>query len=696
MQNSIIRFGQAGQRTIFCRSDGAIFLKSLCGLPCGLNGQDDGPKATRGMFVIDTLNQHYEAEGLRLLECQAADATIRLTFLAGETGLKLTSQWRWDGQHSIWSRRDRIENQGPISQVLTRCLARFGLAPDHYTHITQSGSWSHENQLHTNRFFSARLSLYSQGGRTTQGATPYFFTTAESAGRSLAFHLVPCGDWVMHVDQTRTARDELAPFSVVEMGLSDLFLRMRLEPGEGVDLPEILIQAVAGVEPEKGAGPLQTYALEKYFDSQGQLPVKKIFPVVYNTWFDTFECLDVPRLRRQLAAAAAAGCEVFTVDAGWFGAGQGAWHQQVGDWREKLESAFQGKMRAFADEVRAAGLGFGLWVEPERNAKSAPVVRDHPEWFLSGDGGFLSPDLTCAEAYAYVFSDLQRLIETYQLAWMKVDFNFELGWDADAHHRYYTRWYALLDELRRAIPAVIFEGCASGGMRCDLNTQAHFDAHFLSDSVNPLDTLRITQAAALRQPMGRMSKWAVLRSIQQAVPRYGLPAEQTPERVVTPAGADWEGAFVADLDFCYRATLPGIPGLSGDLASLSDAQLMRLNQLNQFYKDWREFIADAVCEPLTPVRLQSEVSGWVAFHLYQAGQDESLLLVYRLEDGRSRMQFAIRHCDPARRYRLLDSDVPDEPYTEIDGFDLQADGVAAHLPEMNSAKVYIIKSMNRA
>ncbi len=696
MKEFTIAFGQAWQRTIFCRSEDAIFLKSLCGLPCGLNGQESGPKSTRGLFVMDTLDRHYQAERLRLIDCQVESDAIRLSFLAGETGLKLTSRWMWDGLNGIWSRRDRIENHGLEPRVLTRCLARFSLAPDHYIHVTQSGSWSHENQMHANVFYLGRLSLGSQGGRTTQGASPYLFTTAESTGRSLAFHLIPCGDWVMHIDQTRSAGNERDTFSGVEMGLDDFFLRLRLEPGAGLDLPEILIQAVAGSDPKDGAGALQTYALGKFFGSQRQPPVKKSLPVVYNTWFDAFECLDVPRLRRQLAAAAAAGCEIFCVDAGWFGAGQGSWHQQVGDWREKPDGAFYGGMNAFAAEVRAAGLGFGLWVEPERYARSAPAVRDHPEWFLAGDGGFFSPDLSRVDAYAYVFAELERLIETYQLAWMKVDFNFELGLSPDAHNRYYARWYALLDELRLAHPAVIFEGCASGGMRADLNSLAHFDAHFLSDSVNPFDSMRITQAAALRQPLGRMTKWAVLRSIQQAAPRYGLPAEQAPERVITPAGADWGSAFVADLDFCYRATLPGVPGLSGDLASLSEQQIKRLRQLNQFTRDWREWMSDAVCEPLTPLHSQDDRRGWVAFHLYQADQGASLLLVYRLDDGRSSMQFPIRHVDPARHFRIYDSDAPDGPYAQLDGKELRGDGALARLPEKNSARVYILRPVENA
>ncbi len=102
---------------------------------------------------------------------------------------------------------------------------------------------------------------------------------------------------------------------------------------------------------------------------------------------------------------------------------------------------------------------------------------------------------------------------------------------------------------------------------------------------------------------------------------------------------------MADLDFCYRAALPGVPGLSGDLASLSGIQFERLKQLNQFYKDWRQFIADAVCEPLTPVR----------------------------------------------RYRIYESDMLNELYAEMDGEDMIGDGVAVHLPEKTSARVYILK-----
>ena len=55
--------------------------------------------------------------------------------------------------------------------------------------------------------------------------------------------------------------------------------------------------------------------------------------MVYNTWFDQFEVLGVPRLRRQLQAAKRLGSEVFVVDAGWYGPEADDWWSQAGDWR---------------------------------------------------------------------------------------------------------------------------------------------------------------------------------------------------------------------------------------------------------------------------------------------------------------------------------------------------------------------------
>jgi alpha-galactosidase len=91
--------------------------------------------------------------------------------------------------------------------------------------------------------------------------------------------------------------------------------------------------------------------------------------------------------------------------------------------------------------------------------------------------------------------EISRLIETYQLAWIKLDFNLEMGYADEGLAGYYQVWYGKLDELRQRFPETFFEGCASGAICLDLNTLSHFDGHFLSETVNPVDVLRITRGA---------------------------------------------------------------------------------------------------------------------------------------------------------------------------------------------------------
>jgi alpha-galactosidase len=677
----------------------AIWLQQLGGFFCGFSGTPHGPRATRGLAVLDTDLRRCEDNDFHLIEEHFETNQFRLTWQVQGESLEWTSAWQFDPSTAIWRRRDWLHNTGSQPVTLRRFLARFAFTPAEYQIYTLSSSWSHENQGRWVQLYSGRLTLRSQAGRTNQGASPYlFFRTAESK-HGLAFHIIPCGNWVIHIDQTRTPAGETTPFVVVELGLSDDHLHLALAPGETVSFPEILIQATPGQQPESGAAALHTYLLQQRHKDDAILPstmpaVKPFAPVIYNTWFDVFEKLEPERLKTQLAAAKEIGCEIFTIDAGWYGAGSGDWHRQVGDWREKQEGAFFGKMAAFADQVRAAGLGFGLWMEPERYGEQAPVRLAHPDWFLPGDDGFAYPDLQKPDAYAYVKGEMARLIETYQLTWMKVDFNFELGAAADELAGYSRCWYALLDELRSQYPQLFIEGCASGGMRLDLNTLQHFDGHFLSDTVNPVDVLRISQGAYLRLPPGRITKWAVLRSIGKVIPRYGMPIAETPERVVTPTNSGWEDAVVADLDFCVRAALPGMLGFSGDLASLTPDQRARLRQHIAFYKTWRAWMTGAVCHLLTPNVNLDQPSGWVGFQLQQPGDpSRSMVLVYRLKDGASHRWLPLHGLDEKRQYQITDVDQPARPPETLSGRQLLTTGLAVQRDALFSAGIYLLESV---
>jgi alpha-galactosidase len=246
---------------------------------------------------------------------------------------------------------------------------------------------------------------------------------------------------------------------------------------------------------------------------------------------------------------------------------------------------------------------------------------------------------------------------------------------------YYTAWYRMLDEIRAAYPGTFFEGCASGAMRADLATLGHFDSHFLSDSVNSVDMLRISQGAWLRLPPGRLTRWAVLRSAAQAVPRYGKTVADSPPTLMTPAGALWEPAGSVDLDFALLAAMPGMLGFSGDLASLAPEDRARTAQAISFYKKWRRHITGAVAHLLTPPEPMGQREGWVAVQLQTPDADTGLVFVYRLGSAgappsvRPRGLVAAAHYTVARGFGAMASS------TESTGAELMRDGLALDGPE---------------
>ncbi len=640
------------------------------------------------MVVLDTSIGRFEADGLTLAQSEFDGDSASFVWSAGDDRIRLESTWVFCSQTGLWSRRDSIRNTGREGIAASRCLARFSFSPGRYEIYSQSSRWCNENQGLWQALRHGEFVLRCEGGRTTQGGTPYVCLRERDSGDGVAFHILPRGNWVIKI-KTCTAGGDSLPFAVVELGLSDESLNLKLPAGRSFELPEILIQALPCGQSERAAPNLHRYVLDKYFAE-----AKPTAPVVYNTWFDAFDVLDVERLRNQLDAAKEIGCEVFTVDAGWYGAGDGDWSQQVGDWREKPDAAFKGRMTEFADEVRAEGLGFGLWMEPERNFASVPAVKAHPDWFLSGGNVCYYHDLTNPVAYEYIFSEMSRLVEAYELAWMKVDFNFELSDDPARSEfaHYYSQWYKLLDALRARFPEVFFEGCASGGMRLDFNTLSHFDGHFLSDNVNPVDVLRIYQQALLRLPPGRIAKWIVLRSVGQSVPQYGLPIHEAPVSLVTPAGsgATWEQSETTSVDFAARVALPGMPGLSGDIAGLPPEAKERLRYHIAFYKKWRTFIVGSAAHLLTPCLPKEDHSGWVAIQLQHPRKRRNLLFVYRLDDACDERVFRLRGLDPDCQYAVSDEDHPEKNPESLTGSRLMNEGLVVVLPHRYSGAIMVL------
>jgi alpha-galactosidase len=678
-----------GERTaVFCSDDRKVWLSRLYGLICGFNGRDEGQWRTRGMFHIDTNRGCLNGKTPMLQQVQQEEHRIRMAWKAQHIDLQLESHWNFCMETGVWSRRDIIINTGEEDVNLTRCLSRFCFTPGIYECYSQASGWCQENQGEWQIIKNGRWTLECEGGRTCQGSTPYLAIREKGGKAGVVFHILPQGNWTIRV-ATPTAGGDSSPFLVVELGWADDSLDVILQPGEVMELPEILLHNL-----EQGEVQNSTVALHRYLLKNFMASSKPFAPVVYNTWFDCFDFLNVDRLEDQLKAARKVGCEVFAIDAGWYGQAQGPWSSQTGDWREKLNGAFHGKMKEFSEKVRESGLGFGLWMEPERIGPQAPILKQHPEWFLATDNGNWYPKLWEAEVYNYMKGEISRLVETYNLAWMKVDFNFELSTDPTGYEllQYYKSWYQMLDEIRQDYPKLFLEGCASGGMRLDLNTSCHFDGHFLSDTVEPVDAIRIYQGALLRLLPGRVTKWAVLRETGNNIPLYGLPQDEWPVAIVTPGGATWEGSHTADIDFMFINAMMGMLGISGDLCGLPQSIQERIADLLLFYKKWRRFITGSTAYLLTPPQPKENRNGWAAFQLQQPqNMNKVLVFAFRLKDSSPCRSFPLQGLNEKEKYTVETMDGRRMTAEELTGQQLMNDGLEMSIENCFGALVAVLR-----
>jgi alpha-galactosidase len=677
--------GPIGQRTVFCQEDGRVWLSQLCGERSAGDDPDVAPVFQAAAVVSTSLGQFDRGE-LAAVESSFDNDSARILWQMADGALELQSTWSCCPTTGVLSRKDTLTNRSGQAVRVFRVQARFAFPPGSWNVYAQDSRWCNENQGVWRAVHAGSIRLACVEGRTTQGGTPYVALREGESQSGLALHVLPRGNWEIDVHRQSVMNGPL--YLVVTLGMAAEEMRMDLEAGASFDCPEILIQPLPEGEPSRAAPHLHRYVSEHLLAA-----ARPELPVVYNTWFEQFEVLEVPRLRAQLEAAKRLGCEVFVVDAGWYGPNEGDWFAQAGDWRERTTAAFDGKMNDFADEVREAGLGFGLWMEPERFGPGVPVRQEHPEWFVPGAAGFARIDLQRPEAYDYLRGEISRLVQTYRLAWMKIDFNFELGRDPTGAELsgYYAEWYRLLDEIRGRHPDTVFEGCASGGMRFDLTALAHCDGHFLTDTVSPIEVLRIWQGALLRLPPGGIIKWLVLRGVGRTIPTYTKSLADSPVSVVAPGCALWEPSETVDVDFAAAVAMPGVFGFSGDLASLPEEAGERLRRHVAFFKQWRSFIRRASAHLLTPPHAKDDRQGWAAVELSDAEGATSLLFVYRLDDGAATRRIHLRGLDPAREYEVAPYLPEGQKPQRRPGAELMQDGWPITLPAKYRAAIVVVR-----
>lgn len=253
-------------------------------------------------------------------------------------------------------------------------------------------------------------------------------------------------------------------------------------------------------------------------------------------------------------------------------------------------------------------------------------------------------------------------------------------------YRYYQGEKKLYNEIRRRNPQCSFEGCAGGGMRTDIANVLGtcFHGHFISDTVHPLEILRMRQNIMLRLLPQYTGSWAVLCEIPLRNSTYTNHDWRNRTKCICAGDAWWEHTVDYSLDFVLTANLMGQYGFSGDLSLLSETSKQKIMQANLFQKKYQRFLARSICHSLTKICSLNDISGWTIIEYENLDAQGSVIFAFRCVDDAESMFVYPKGINKNVDYRVL---VNGENVGLICGKELCKNGILISCPTRYEARI---------
>jgi alpha-galactosidase len=378
--------------------------------------------------------------------------------------------------------------------------------------------------------------------------------------------------WTLHLGWSgnQHAYAERLPDGRAVLGAGETLLPGELHLGAGEEYVTPWLYAIYGDGLDEASQRAHAYLRARPGHPTGARPV------VLNTWEAVYFDHQVPRLVALVDAAAEVGVERFVLDDGWQ-RGRRDESAGLGDWYVD-ELRFPDGLWPVVRRVRARGMRFGLWVEPEMVSLDSDLYRAHPDWVLAvGDRMPLSwrrqqvLDLTHPDAFGYLLSRLDALVGEYGIDYLKWDHNRDVGEPGRqprgeaVGHAQTLAVYRMIDALRAHHPGLEIESCASGGGRVDLGILQRTDRVWPSDTNDALE----------RQSIQRWS--------QQLLP---------PELVASHVGSPRSHSTGRVQDIAFRAgtALFGHFGIEWDLTRATPDERAELARWVALYKRLRPLL----------------------------------------------------------------------------------------------------------
>lgn len=342
-----------------------------------------------------------------------------------------------------------------------------------------------------------------------------------------------------------------------------------IKPGESICAPKAFISVTAG-DFETACGRVVDMQKVSYFDYG-----EKGLPISFNEYCSTWGRPTQEKMLKYCEALKEYDIKYAVIDAGWCKAG--CEQEANGEWN--IDRTIFPDAKLMNDKIREMGMIPGIWFEFEVTTDGSKMFKPEYDYMhLKRDGRVIKSndirsywDFRREDVRAYLKEKVIDFLKNNGFGYIKVDYNRNIGryidnadFGAEALRQHMNEVRDFFAQIKKEIPGIIIENCASGGHRLEPSMIGVSAVSSFSDAHEAIEIPYI--AANLHRLMlpAQSLIWSVLHK------------EDSTDRII----------------YSLAATFLGRICLSGDIDSLSDEQRRILHKAVDFYKKLDNVIID--------------------------------------------------------------------------------------------------------
>lgn len=584
---------------------------------------------SRGKYSLNGLPAVYADEN--------ESETLRIVLFDERIGLRVTLLYGVLPSLDIITRAVEIKNCGEKKITLAKAysVSLDWLGGD-FDLIHFAGSYGNERMTERIPVSGGNFSIGSRRGTSSHQHNPFVIVTSqgstEDSGDCCGVSLLYSGGFSCETEKDHIGQTRLG------MGIQCENLDYPLEKGEIFIAPEAALTC-------SFCGFTQLshnfHRLIRHHICRGPWKLERR-PILINNWEATYFDFNGDKIYEIARQAQELGVEMTVLDDGWFGR-RSSDKSSLGDWNVN-EEKMGGKLSETVDRIRALGMKFGLWIEPEMVSENSELYREHPEWAFTVPGrkpvrsrSQLVLDFANPEVVDYIFEKISSVIDSADISYIKMDMNRSI---CDVYretgrfrsrdtvlYRYTLGVYSFMERLLQRYPDLLLEGCSGGGGRFDAGMLYYCPQIWCSDNTDAIERLKIQYGTSFGYPISSVGAHV------SAVPNHqtGRSTSLHTRGIVAMAGS-----------FGYEL----------DLNKLSSEEKEEVRGQIEEYKKFQEIIHDGDYYRLTDCSAQSGDTEKAAYMFVAPDRSEALVHIIALNT----------HCNPSEQYIKLKGLDPDALY----------------------------------